>query len=163
MMWSCLLSDMRKTSDAEGLLLRFLSYRPRSRWEIESYLRRKGCADGDIVQLIDKYEHLGYVNDLEFARMWIRERMRFNPKGYMAIRVELCAKGVEKDIIDQAWHEAQIDEDYIATGLIERRFNKDDREAMPKAMAFLLRRGFNPSLVRRVVADFFNEGDEKLT
>ncbi|MDI3507956.1 MAG: regulatory protein [Clostridiales bacterium] len=145
---------------AEALLLKFLSYRQRSRHEIEQYLRNKGCKDEDISDLINKYQDMGYINDSAFADMWIRERMRFNPKGYAAICAELYAKGVDRDIIDQAWREAQIDERGIARELIEKRFDKHDKKAMPKAMAFLIRRGFNRSMAYAIVKNFFVEGAE---
>jgi len=141
--------------NAEASLLNFLSYRPRSRYEIEQYLKKRGYNQNDIDALIGKYQSMGYINDFEFAAMWIRERMRFKPKGYNGIYSELRAKGVAKTVIDKAWEEANIDESTVAEELINHHFDKFNKKAMPKAMAFLLRRGFSRSLAYNVVNKFF--------
>ena len=80
--------------------IRFLSYRPRSAREVELRLRKKGHPPEEIAAVMDRLQKRGYVNDEEFARFWVGNRMSFNPRGARLLKSELRQKGVAPQVID---------------------------------------------------------------
>jgi regulatory protein len=82
--------------------IQYLSYRMRAEREILTYLRKNEIADDTCEAIIQKLTEYGYINDLEFAKMFVRNRMEFSTKGPAVIGQELQQKGVAKDLVHQA-------------------------------------------------------------
>ncbi|GAB4572279.1 MAG: RecX family transcriptional regulator [Anaerolineae bacterium] len=124
--------------------VRFLSYRPRSVSEIRRNLKEKGVEAPVIDQVVARLESLGYVDDLAFARYWVRNRDEFRPKGPLALRQELRQKGVSNRIIAQALEEVDFaDAAYRAARQQARRWQGLDRQRFrEKLYPYLARRGF---------------------
>lgn len=139
-------------SRAYQMSLRYLGYRARSRKEIETYLRGKEFTEDVVESISARLEEQGYVNDEEFARAWLRERSRFNPKGARALRYELRQKGVTDPVIDQVL--TDVDEDEAAWAAVEAKLSswqRLDRQAFRRKLSgHLSRRGFNYDQIRAV-------------
>lgn len=130
---------------AWGAALNFLSFRPRSRREVEDYFRKKKT-EADIVEaVLERLIRLGLVDDAEFARYWVENRGTFRPRGTRALRVELRQKGLETEVIEGALEELEEDElAYQAGARKLRSFSRlDDREFFRKMVTYLQRRGFS--------------------
>ena len=125
--------------------LNFLSYRPRSKAEIQRNLRKKGLDDEVIQTVIDRLERAGLLNDPDFARYWVENRVRFKPRGLRALRHELRQKGVSTTVIDQVLQD--VEEESLARKAAEagaRRFTHlPPREFRRKMQGYLSRRGFS--------------------
>jgi regulatory protein len=125
--------------------VRYLGFRPRSKAEIESYLREKGAPLEVIGEVVERLVNRGYLDDAEFARFWVEDRTRFRPRGRRALRYELHQKGVAREDIDAALD--GLAEDAAAweavSNKLERWRGLDEREFQQKVMAFLSRRGFD--------------------
>src|SRR5438046_252871 len=78
---TCPLERLERLHSAQELqsiydsALRFLSYRPRSAREVEMRLRKKGNTPEQISAAMEKLRQRGYVDDREFARFWVSNRM----------------------------------------------------------------------------------------
>lgn len=81
--------------------LRFLAYRPRSEREVEMRLRKKGYSPEQIAIVLERLRRNKYVDDKEFARFWVSNRMAFSPRGPRLLRSELRQKGVDQEIVDE--------------------------------------------------------------
>jgi regulatory protein len=129
--------------------VRFLSYRPRSRVEIERHLRRKGPGDAVLANVMDRLEQSGYLDDEAFARFWVDDRQRFRPRGQRALGYELRRKGVSSQIIATVLD--QLDEDKAAWQAIEGRLSRwndlTNEQLRRKVTAFLQRRGFDYEVI----------------
>jgi regulatory protein len=95
------LHHAQELNDIYEEALKFLSYRPRSEREVELRLRRKGYTPHQIESVMHKLRHRGYVDDRQFARWWVSNRMAFSPRGPRLLRSELRHKGVPAAIVDQ--------------------------------------------------------------
>ncbi|MFP4194570.1 MAG: regulatory protein RecX [Desulfobacterales bacterium] len=82
--------------------LHFLKYRPRSRKEVRDYLEKKGFSEAGIADTLKKLERYRYIDDEQFARLWIENRCRNRPRGEFALRRELQQKGIKEEIIDNS-------------------------------------------------------------
>ena len=138
---------------AKNYAFLLLGYRSRTCFEIATKLRQKGYDSDTIRKVIEKLSEYNYLNDREFAKLWIRNRCRLKPMGKSRLRQELMAKGVEKDIIETELAELTDEEEFnLATQLVERKLAK--KQYSRKQMAsYLLRRGFSPSIMNKVTQD----------
>ncbi len=139
--------------------IRFLARGRRFEREVRAHLRKKGVARGDIDAAIVRLKELELVDDAEAARAWVRDRLRFAPKGRGLLRAELMKKGVAREIAEEAVASSageiapEID---IAADLARKlaaRFRSGDPAAVRRKMwSALARRGFDPGTVREALA-----------
>lgn len=130
---------------AHAAALNFLSYRPRSRREVERRLARSSTEPAVVDAVVDRLEHTGLLDDGAFARFWVDSRQTFRPRGKMALRAEMRQKGLENEVIDEAL-ERVGDEDKAAyeagTAKLRSYRSLDDREFVRRMIGYLQRRGF---------------------
>lgn len=135
--------------------LEFLSYRPRSEEEVRRNLRRKNAPAAVIEQVIERLTGAGLLNDREFARYWIENRMQFNPRGARALRQELREKGVPAAVIAEAL--AGFDEEAAARRVAEegarRMAHLAPVEFRRKMEAYLVRRGFSRAEIAPLIEE----------
>jgi regulatory protein len=125
--------------------VRFLSYRPRSRVEVERYLGGKGFVGDLIANVVARLEHANYLDDEAFARFWVENRERFKPRSQRALRYELRQKGVSNQIIARVLN--GLDDEAAAWHAVESRLsrwaNLSREELRKKVTGYLSRRGFD--------------------
>lgn len=141
-----------------GGAVNLISFRPRSRQEITNYLNRKKATPKMVAIILGKLERLGYLDDAKFARWWLEQRLKFRPKGRVALMAELSAKGVDRETANQALAESNLKaaEPEAARRLLEKQWPKwrtlPPLKQKQKAYAYLARRGFSPEVIRALVA-----------
>ena len=132
--------------------LYFLKFRPRSRYEIQRYLKDKKFLPETVTGTVRRLEDAGYINDNDFARLWVENRMRCKPKGIVALREELREKGIASEIIQTVL--ADLDEKQAAWDAVRpklRHWNALEKEEFKKkAVGYLTRRGFRYSLCSEI-------------
>jgi len=143
-------------------VLRFLSYRPRSKKEVNDYLLKKNEAnDKDRVEIIAltiaKLESLGLVDDKEFAKWWWDQRKQFRPKGIYALKQELYRKGISQDIIAQLLSSSTARQTEMegAKKAVWKKIRSLEsftpREIRKKLTSFLIYRGFSYETIKLVL------------
>jgi len=100
-----------------------LSYRPRSKKELYDRLKRKKFDKPSIEQVIKYLEEINYIDDKEFARLWIKMRLSAKPCGVSLLYYELKNKGLSEDLISFSIDEAlkEYDEKEAAIELAKQR------------------------------------------
>jgi len=113
--------------------LDFLAVRPRSEWEVRDRLRRKEVPPADIDLVVERLHRAGYLDDAAFARFWIEERARSNPRGPRLLQQELRRKGVRGPVIAQelAAFEARRAEEHAARQAAPEPSDADPNEENP--------------------------------
>ena len=151
--------DEEKTLEkATSLALRYLSYRPRSEYEVRGRLRRR--YEQQVVEsVIDRLREQGLLDDRAFAHAWSQGRMSFRTRSAALIRRELLAKGVDRETA-QAEVETLDDEASAynaglraATSLA----NADYTTFRRRMWGYLHRRGFGQSVIRKTVGRLWEE------
>lgn len=150
------IATLKATDDAAKALdsaVRFLAPRPRSIAEICRRLEKKGFSAPAIDDAIDRLEQLHYVDDLAFARYWVRNREEFNPRGRQALRYELRQKGVASEVIEEALRDiSPNDSAYRAAQKKLRTLRQSDPRSREQTLgSYLARRGFSYDVVREVL------------
>ena len=145
-------AEFQKTFDK---LLRFAMVRPRSEKEIRDSFRRKEVHESLHFDLLKKLKHLNLLNDLEFARWWIDQRIQFKKKSKRIIIQELRIKGISQNNIDDAFGETVIDEEKLAKELLSKKMYKweklEPRLKRQKTSQYLAGKGFGWDVVEKVV------------
>jgi len=134
--------------DARAAALRFLKIRPRSIFELKEKLELKGFLPTEIETTVQDLMASGSLDDRAFTKSWINYRLA-RPFGFRRIILELKAKGIDPQIIEQAL--AEIDDSYspekVALDLALRRWQRmpdiDPVKKKKRVLDFLLRRGFD--------------------
>lgn len=145
--------------------LGYLSHRPRSRRELERYLRRKGFEERALEKVIARCEELGYVDDRAFAEAFVRDRIRLRPRGAFRLESELREKGIDPELAREAIREAFRQEEVTERELLERVARKqwervrgkDPRTARRRLVGALRRRGFPAGEIYRIVEELTEE------
>ncbi len=149
--------DNKELTKARNAAYRFLTYRPRSRAEIDTKLHEKEFNEAIIEAVLADLARLGYVNDPQFAREWTRSRIRLRGFGRRRIGQELKNKGIGRDIIREVFAEVFSEETEIeiAKRVAGKKMNTMkslDRETRRRRLAgFLERKGFSFEIIREVL------------
>lgn len=143
----------------------YLGYRGRSRAEMETRLREKGCSPQAIDYVMEKLSGYGYLDDAQYARDYLTNCRGARPKGRMRIRAELRERGLSDDSIEQALS-AYDEEEELAQAiaclrkLLAQRWGKTPEIRKKQCCAALMRRGFNWEIVSRAWARVDGEAED---
>ena len=145
---------------------RLIDYRMRTRHELAVSLKSRGRPDDVIVEVLDRLEKVGLIDDGRFARQWIDERLRRRPVGLTLLRRELRQKGIDPEITEAALEESasgeeESDRAYEALRRQTHRYARLDRDAAHRRMvSFLGRRGFGQGVIYQTVQRVLDEIEE---
>ncbi|HSW97200.1 MAG TPA: regulatory protein RecX [Candidatus Saccharimonadales bacterium] len=144
------------------MAVRYLGYRPRSIKEIQTYLKKKQVSEAFTEAVIKKLLEQKFLNDTEFAQMWVRTRVTLKPLSQKVLRMELKEKGIASDIIDSVLLEQQAESgsDFEMARLLvqkrQKRYIGMPKEAVfAKLGGFLARRGFSYDIIKRSIDEVF--------
>ncbi len=146
---------------AYQMAVNFISYRPRSSKEVIDRLVRKGFTQDLAHQITDRLREVRLLNDLEFGRMFIRDKLRGKPMGKAMMRRKLLEKGISFQLTERIIKEYVTDESEqeAARALATRklkvsrsRFSGLDPSTRQKRLAdYLLARGFSSEVAYKTV------------
>ncbi|MBI3004975.1 MAG: RecX family transcriptional regulator [Ignavibacteriales bacterium] len=145
----------------QKVALNYISYRPRSSREVMVRLNEKGFPLGIAQRVVQHFQSVSLINDVEFAGMFVRDKLRAKLLGRALLRQQLSAKGMSRQIIDDVLEEYISDEDQqkAAVALANKRLNTARRsyfkleplKRKKRLMDFLLRRGFSTDVASKTV------------
>jgi|SRR5690625_613934 len=141
------------------LAINYLSYRMRSRLEMVQYLQRKEVEQTHINEIITRLEDEGLLDDLEFAKAFVRERMRQSNKGPRYVRQELMKlKGISERIATEAVGQYTFSSQFEqAMKIAKRHINRENKDSLQrktqKLQAALVRNGFYDDVIQEVIQE----------
>jgi len=141
---------------ARDRALNLLSFRDRSRRELERRLRQAGFEDDDVGEALDGLARVGLVDDARFARAVVELEAGRRLSGRRVVESRLVAKGVDRESARAAM--AELDDpgaeraraEELARGRAARMAGLPSDAAYRRLVGFLARRGYAPSLCRDV-------------
>jgi len=151
--------------------LAMLAARPRAARDLERTLVRKGEPKEHVGAAVNRLIALGIVDDAQFARQFIRAKISGAGLSRRRVQTELWRRGVARDVIDAALAEVmvedEVDEDaqiaQVAAKKLRTLHSAGPAAARCRLYAFLARRGYESSAIRRVMDSLpMNEEDEPL-
>lgn len=147
-----------------------LAARPRAARDLERMLVRKGEPAEHVAAAVERLTTLGILDDAQFARQFIRARIAGAGLSRRRLQSELWRRGVARDVIDDAlaevMQEDEVDEDAQIASVAAKKL-RTLRSADPAAVrrrlyAFLARRGYESSAIRRVMDALPADGEDDI-
>ena len=142
--------------------LHYLSYRPRSEFELRQRLHRRGFNGDSVEAVLVRLRELGLVDDMEFAQFWQDNRQAFSPRSSSLTRLELRRKGVAEEVISQVVTPASDGEGAYRAALGKaRRLSVSDYQSFRRRLGeYLRRRGFSYGVINKTVEQLWQEMKE---
>ena len=134
-----------------NLALRYAAMRPRSTWEMESYLKRKDADPLLSEQILNKLSIFKMVDDRSFAESWVSSRRMLKPVSRRRLIQELRAKRVPDEIAKEVLAEDETDELTVLRELVERKRRQTKYQDDTKLMRYLIGQGFSYDDVKSVL------------
>lgn len=136
---------------------RFLSLRNHSSHELKLKLIKKNYPKELIDDAIEQLKVKNFINDREFARQYIDEKINKKKSGFFKIKSELNKKGIERELIEELLSSlnSQISLD-IASNLAKKKYDQliqkkiDHRKLKQKIFSFLASKGFETDIILSV-------------
>lgn len=126
-----------------NLTLGYLAIRPRSEWEIETYLQRKGASPTLSETILSKLSDIDLINDQKFAEAFVRDRRLLRSSSHRKLILELRKKRVADNTIQEVVGNEPADEQTALTDIIARKRKQSHYQDDLKLMQYLARQGFN--------------------
>jgi regulatory protein len=157
--------DKIKSTEAEtqakNIAINYLSYRQRSSKEIIDHLTKKGFTHKCAEDVTRQLQSARMVNDLEFARAFVRDRIKRKPTGQALLRTQLLAKGITSSMTDMVLAELISPQSQQASALQAAKHkiqvtqyskrNIDTEKRKKRLLDFLLRRGFSYEIALKTI------------
>ncbi len=142
-------SDCAIREIALGLLAR----REHSRRELVLKLRKRGCPEETLQEVIDKLTEEGMQSDPRFAEAFVRNRVD-RGTGPLRIKAEMLTRGLDDEIMEVSLEQYKDWWKDLALEVYQKRYGEKpvaDYEEKAKRMAFLQSRGFTAEQIRYAV------------
>lgn len=154
---------------ASDLAAHFLSYEPRTIFEILQYLKKHEISDEAANNAVQELEALGYLDDRQYVQLFIKNNLSVGSDGPKTLQRKLTQKGVDPEISATELEEVS-DEDWVEIGQrvvksMKHQVGKlSERELKQKIKTKLLTHGFDSSLGDLVIEqlDLAPSEDEQL-
>jgi len=150
---------MKKEYTLEELLHKAASYCSISEHcvlEVEDKLTAWGVADEDKIKIIDRLKSEDFINEKRYCTYFVKDKFRFNKWGKIKISYSLKAKGLDKEVVQNAM--ATIDdgeyEELLASLLKSKLVGlkyEFEYEKQGKLFRFAQSRGFENNVIERVI------------
>ncbi|WP_208559639.1 recombination regulator RecX [Marinilactibacillus kalidii] len=144
--------------------LNYLSYGMRSEKEVRDDLIEKEF-EAYIDEVVEKLKDQRFIDDLEYAKSYVRTSANLNRKGPKVIMNELNRKGIDKLQTEEAMEEYSYEDQFDnAFNLAEKAWKKanqkSQREAIQKTKQFLLQKGYDMDIIQAVITELDTEKSE---
>jgi regulatory protein len=130
--------------------------------DIRIKLRQWQLPSADIEVIINKLQIDGFINDERYARMFTRDKSKFNKWGPLKILYALKSKHISDEIIKNAIDEIEHSNDTsILIDLLSKKRKgikaKSPYDLKSKLIRFGISRGFDYGIVSKTVSQILSE------
>lgn len=141
-----------------GEVIKYLSYRMRTKKEIIDYLEKKGANEEHITNIVEKLTSEKLIDDQEFANSFVRSRIKTTTKGPGLVKQELQIKGVSSTVADKAIVQYDYGTQYkkakkIAEKHLRKKSHNSINRQQQQLQATLVRNGFFQDVIQDVLAE----------
>lgn len=140
-----------------SLALRYVALRSRSRYELETYLKRKDAPPPLIDTILGRLEGYGYVNDESFARNWVDNRRLLKPVSRRRLIMELKQKHVSEEVIRIVLEDDQTSDRDTLRELVARKRRQTKYQDDTKLLQYLARQGYGYDDIKSVLSGSVEE------
>jgi regulatory protein len=135
----------------KGRALRLLSQREHSRTELERKLAQHEEVPGELAKALDELQARDFINDGRAIESVVHRRS--SKLGAARVKQELAAKGLSGEAVTAAMEGLRETEFSRALAVWRKKFDRPaaDPNERAKQIRFLMTRGFQAEVVRKIV------------
>jgi regulatory protein len=136
---------------------RFLNFKPRSEKEVMNKLKSHKLSDDSINTIIDSLKEFKFINDEQYAKMFIESKVSLKPEGRRSLKIKLSQKGIEKETAEKTVEDNYSEEtEFQKAQDLFKKYQKKVKAKTPlekkqKCYRHLLAKGFSFDLIKRVL------------
>lgn len=148
------------------LAYNYLSYQLRSKKEVIVYLKSKEIPGAAIAGIITRLEQLNLIDDVQFAKSFVRTQMNVAEKGPTVIAQKLKEKGIEKNLVEESLEEYDFSRQIeiaskLAAAFLKKSSQNSHRTVLQKVNVHLRQKGFNGDVIQEVMGELDFPKDEE--
>lgn len=141
--------------------IKLLSYNSKTEKGMYDSLKKKGYDEALIEKTINYLKDKRYIDDLEYAKLFIKDRTNVNRYGPNRIKFDLLKKGISNEIIESTLV-IEPDEEYesgyeLANKRVKRYEGQDKYAVYRKLGGFLQRKGYSYDVISRILDDILKD------
>jgi len=149
-----------KKENAINMALKYLSYRSRTIFETQTYLKKNRIDADTIDSTISFLMEKDFLNDTRYCHLYLEYHAEFKPKSCFAFTHELKRRGIPAIVIEDVL--SRYEDDKLALKAVERKiiqWKKLDPDTLRKKMMNFLRyRGFSYDICISTYSLMINDG-----
>ncbi len=151
--------------EAKQAAYNFVSYKPRTTFQVEQKLRKKNLSDEEIEIAIDFLKEFGHIDDEKYAETFCKDYIKRKNVGKKKMIYELGKRGIDKDLAETKVRELYPEESQrdfameAARKKLKKISHKPPQKRKNSLINHLKRLGFPWEITRSVVEEFI--GDEE--
>lgn len=145
---------------AQNKALHFIGYKMRTEKEVRQKLEEYDFTEEIIEEVMVFTKKYQYTDDREYARRYIKERLRLSPRGTYALRMELIQRGISEEICQEVLDETELCETKDAVKWLEKKTRGQwppDEKKKKQLYGFLQRKGYSYGVIK----DAFEEMNQQ--
>lgn len=142
---------------AKWLALYYLGIKARTESEIRKKLKDKGADEALCDKTVDFLKEYGYINDAEYARLYIKDACNLKKHGCRRIKCDLRMKGISDIILEDVMAELELDFSDPLHQLVEKKakgLDLCDPKHKNRLVGFLQRRGYGMSEICCAIREY---------
>ena len=143
----------RRKKSCTDKALELLARRPHFRRELERKLQIREYSAEEVTATLRRMEELGYLDELETARSFLRQRLRRGPEGRSRLQAELGRRGAEPEAAGTALEELVPQDDRNLAKQAAEAWLRRGREDGKALARHLQRKGFSSRAIFSVLED----------
>lgn len=109
----------------------------------------------EIEEILQRLKKRNYLDDREYARLFIENRLKSRPQSTKLLKWNLRKKGLDSDIIERSFNEENINEMEMARLAAQKKqknlMHLPISRQKEKLYRFLINRGFSPSIIFQAI------------
>lgn len=149
--------ELSKEKRAFQIALNYLSFKPRTRQEVSTYLLGKEYEDHIVSKALDKLSYYKFLDDEQYAVNYISNAMAERKKSIQRVKSDLTQKGVALDIIEDkiSMFPAQVDLEVakeISRKYFQQKSDLPYKQLKNKLSQTLLRKGYTWDVIHQCLS-----------
>ena len=129
--------------------LKYLSLRAHTVFELRQKLLKKKFSKPEIQEVLDELMKMKYLNDEDFASVFVHNLVKYKSFGYYGIKAKLMQRGIANDISEKVLgEELSLEQE---RKIADKAVSKSSKTDAMKLAQMLQRKGFRSQVISEVV------------
>jgi regulatory protein len=164
-----LVHDLR--SDLFERCINYITYSPRTQSQVRDYIRKylkkigvlelNIDSENLIEEIIEKLKEFKYINDYDYAELFVKSRIKNKPKSRYFLLSELLSKGIDKELANEVLDSLMPDSLEMLKRVYEKKFRDEPITFEDKKkISYLQRKGFLWDDISQFVNSFNKKNED---